>query len=82
MGAKRYPGTNLYYGTSGNRFAAIVEFGERVSARALSIGGQSGDPGSSHFTDQLARYAQGALRPVYFYLDELAGHTERSYRPQ
>ena len=82
FGAHRYPGTNRYYGTSGNSFVAIVEFGPRVVARAVSIGGESGDPASPHFADQLDRYARGALRPVYFYPEDLAGHTERAYAPR
>ena len=81
-GARRYEGTNKYYGTSGNSFVAIVEFGERISARAVSIGGESGDPSSTHFGDQTARYAGGALRPVYFYPADLVGHIEREYRPR
>jgi acyl-homoserine-lactone acylase len=81
FGAKRYPGTSRYYGTSGNSFVAIVEFGARVSARAVSIGGESGDPGSAHFNDQSQRYADGDLRPVYFHDDELAGHIDRVYHP-
>jgi acyl-homoserine-lactone acylase len=44
-------------------------------------GGQSGDVGSPHFADQVSRYAEGRLRPVYFYPDELKAHSERSYRP-
>jgi len=82
FGAHRYPGTRAYYGTSGNSFVAIVEFGERVVARAVSIGGESGNPASPHFDDQAERYASGALRPVYFYPDELAGHVEREYHPE
>ncbi|MGU3316770.1 penicillin acylase family protein [Sphingomonas sp. M6A6_1c] len=81
FGAKRWPGTKRYYGTSGNSFVAIVEFGPRVKAMAVMAGGQSGDVRSRHFTDQAARYAQGRLRPVYFYPDELNGHIERRYRP-
>jgi acyl-homoserine-lactone acylase len=81
FGAKRYPGTKKYYGTSGNSFVAVVEFGDRVHARAITAGGESGDPASPHFGDQAARYAAGDLREVYFYPDQLAGHTERSYRP-
>jgi acyl-homoserine-lactone acylase len=79
--ARRYPGTNRYYGTSGNSFVAIVEFGDRVSARAVSSGGESGHPESAHFSDQATRYAQGALRAVYFYPEDLAGHVERDYHP-
>lgn len=81
FGAKTWPGTKRYYGTSGNSFVAVVEFGPRVKASAVMAGGQSGDPASPHFADQIDRYASGRLRPVYFYPDELAGHVERLYRP-
>ena len=81
FGAKRYPGTKKYYGSSGNSFVAVVEFGDRVHARAVTAGGESGDPASKHFNDQAARYAAGDLREVYFYPDQLIGHTERRYRP-
>jgi acyl-homoserine-lactone acylase len=81
FGAKTWPGTKRYYGTSGNSFVAVVEFGARVKAMAVMAGGQSGDPASRHFADQIGRYAEGRLRPVYFYPDELKGHIERRYRP-
>jgi acyl-homoserine-lactone acylase len=74
-------GTKRWYGTSGNSFVAVVEFGPRVTARAISTGGQSGDPSSKHFNDQAGRYAAGALRPVYFYPEDLLGHIERRYHP-
>ena len=74
-------GTKRDYGDTGNSFVAVVEFGRRVRAVAVSAGGESGNPSSPHFTDQAQRYADGALRPVYFYADDLKGHTERSYRP-
>ncbi|MFC4014422.1 penicillin acylase family protein [Nonomuraea purpurea] len=81
FGARRYPGTKRYYGTSGNSFVAVVEFGPKVRAWAVTAGGASGHPDSPHFNDQAERYANGDLRPVYFYPDELKGHVERSYRP-
>ncbi len=73
--------TKKWYGTDGNTFVAVVEFGKRVHAIAVSAGGESGDPHSPHFDDQAVRYSTGDLRPVYFYPDELAGHTERRYHP-
>jgi len=82
FGARRYEGTKKYYGSSGNSFVAIVEFGDEISARAVSTGGASGDPSSTHFDDQTARYADGALREVYFYPAQLVGHTERQYHPR
>ena len=81
FGAKAYPDTKRWYGTSGNSFVAVVEFGPRVRAMAVTAGGESGHPGSAHFTDEAGRYASGDLRRVYFYDDELAGHVERRYRP-
>jgi acyl-homoserine-lactone acylase len=75
------PGTRRWYADYGNTFVAVVEFGPRVRARAIREGGQSGDPKSPHFNDQAQRYASGALREVYFYPDQLKGHTERVYRP-
>jgi acyl-homoserine-lactone acylase len=75
------PGTKRWYGDYGNSFVAVVEFGKRVRARAVSAGGESGNPASPHFRDQAQRYASGALREVYFYPEQLKGHTERVYRP-
>ncbi|WP_243626088.1 acylase [Phenylobacterium hankyongense] len=81
FGAQPYEGTKRYYGTKGNSFVAVVEFGDRVRAMAISAGGESGDPKSPHFDDQAVRYTQGALREVYFYPEQLTGHTERRYHP-
>jgi acyl-homoserine-lactone acylase len=75
------PGTRRWYGDYGNSFVAVVEFGPRVRARAVTAGGESGHPASPHFNDEAQRYASGALRPVYFYPDELKGHVERVYKP-
>jgi acyl-homoserine-lactone acylase len=74
-------GSKRWYGVHGNSFVAIVEFGPRVRARAVKVGGESGDPDSPHFNDQAQRYAAGALREVYFWPDQLKNHTERVYRP-
>jgi acyl-homoserine lactone acylase PvdQ len=81
FGAHGYPGTKKWYGTSGNSFVAVVEFGDKVSALAVTAGGESGDPKSKHFDDEAERYATGNLREVYFYRSQLTGHTEREYHP-
>ena len=71
-----------WYGSNGYSFVAVVQFGpKRVHARAVTAGGESGHPNSPHFNDEAARYASGALRDVYFYPDQLKGHTERTYHP-
>ncbi len=81
FGARPYPGTKKWYGTSGNSFVAVVEFGDKVRAKAVTAGGESGHPSSPHFNDQAERYATGDLREVYFYRSQLKGHTEREYHP-
>ena len=81
FGAKPYPNTKKWYGTSGNSFVALVEFGNRVRARAVTAGGESGHPGNRHFDDEIESYAAGNLREVYYYRDQLKGHTEREYHP-
>jgi acyl-homoserine lactone acylase PvdQ len=81
FGARVYPGTKKWYGTSGNSFVAVVEFGKTVRAKAVTAGGESGDPASPHFNDEAQRYATGALRDVYYYRSQLQGHTQREYHP-
>ncbi|MGI8508196.1 MAG: penicillin acylase family protein, partial [Gemmatimonadaceae bacterium] len=81
FGARPYPGTKKWYGTSGNSFVAVVQFGDSVRAKAVSAGGESGHPASRHFNDQAQRYSTGELRDVYFYPSQLKGHTEREYHP-
>ncbi|HTS28540.1 MAG TPA: acylase [Bryobacteraceae bacterium] len=81
FGARAYPGTKKWYGTSGNSFVAVVEFGDKVHAKAVTAGGESGDPASPHFNDQAMRYSTGDLREVYYYRSQLQGHTQREYHP-
>jgi acyl-homoserine-lactone acylase len=81
FGAHRWPGTKRYYGTSGNSFVAAVEFGDKVRARAVTAGGESGHPDSPHFKDEAERYASGNLREVYYWPEQRKGHLERTYRP-
>jgi acyl-homoserine-lactone acylase len=81
FGARPYPGTKKWYGTSGNSFVAVVEFGDSVRARAITAGGESGHADSPHFDDEAVRYSTGNLRDVYFYRSQLEGHIERQYHP-
>ena len=60
---------------------SVVEFGDKVRARAVTAGGESGHPDSRHFDDEAERYAGGNLREVYFYRDQLKSHTAREYHP-
>jgi acyl-homoserine-lactone acylase len=79
--ARSYPGTKKWYGTRGNSFVAVVEFGDTVRAKAVTAGGESGHTASPHFNDEAKRYSTGELRDVYFYRSQLKGHTDREYHP-
>ena len=74
-------GTKRQYGTSGNCFVAVVEFGEKVKAKTLLAGGQSGDPKSTHFSDQAQRYANGNFKDVAFYKEDVVKRAQKTYHP-
>ncbi len=81
FGASPTKNTKKWYGTSGNSFVAVVEFGKKVRAKAVTAGGESGDPKSPHFNDQALRYSKGDLREVYFYPAQLKNHVDKKYTP-
>lgn len=80
-GARQYEGTKRIYGTSGNSFVAVVEFGEKVKAKSMLAGGQSGDPDSPHFDDQAQRYADVEFKDVAFYKEDIEARAIKTYRP-
>lgn len=73
--------TRKIYGTKGNSFVAVVEFGPRLRAKSVLAGGESGDPASPHFNDQAERYAKGQFKDVLFYREDIEQHLERKYHP-
>ncbi len=73
--------TKKIYGSVGNSFVAAVDFGPRIRAKAIMSGGESGDPGSTHFTDQALMFTQGRFRDVFYYPEDVRAHAERSYSP-
>ncbi len=79
--SRYYPGTKKRYGVSGNSFICAVEFGEKIKAKSLLAGGESGDPSSPHFSDQLEMYTKGKFKEVLFYKDDVIKHIERQYHP-
>ncbi|HDZ08894.1 penicillin acylase family protein [Pseudohongiella sp.] len=81
FGARAYPGTNRIYGSSGNSFIAVVEFGDRVRAKSLLAGGQSSDPASPHFDDQAQRYVDREFKDVAYYREDVEARAVRTYHP-
>ena len=73
--------TKRIYGTRGNSFVAVVEFGDRVKAKSMLAGGQSGHPDSPHFDDQAERYADVEFKEVAFYREDVEKRAEATYHP-
>ena len=73
--------TKKIYGTKGNSFEAVVEFGPRLKAKSILAGGESSDPASPHFADQAELYAKGQFKDVLFYREDIEKHVERTYHP-
>ena len=80
-GARYHNNTKKIYGTRGNSFVAVVEFGDKVEAYSLLAGGQSGDPSSKHFDDQTSLYVDGAFKKVPFYKEEVLRRAIETYHP-
>lgn len=81
FGARSVNGSKKLYGYRGNSFVAVVEFGDKVKAKSLLAGGQSGDPASPHFYDQAQRYAQGHFKDVAFYKKDVLNRAVEKYTP-
>lgn len=82
FGAAPRDGSKRWYGNYGNSFVAVVSFGPRGPiAKAISVGGESGDPASPHFLDQAERYRRHQFRDVYLTSDALKAHAARVYHP-
>ncbi len=80
-GARSYDGSKRIYGTSGNSFVAVVEFGDKVKAKTMLAGGQSGDPSSPHFDDQAQRYIDVEFKDVAYYKEDVVKRAKKTYHP-
>jgi len=80
-GARYSNDTKKLYGTRGNSFVAVVEFGDKVKAKSILAGGQSGDLSSPHFDDQAQKYADVQFKEVPFYKEDVLKRAEETYHP-
>lgn len=69
------------YGYNGNSFVCAVEFGPKIKAKSLLAGGNSGNPNSTHFSDQSEMYQNGQFKEVLFYKDDVIKNAEKTYHP-
>ena len=80
-GARYHNNTKRIYGTRGNSFVAVVEFGEKVQAKSILAGGQSGNPESPHFDDQAQDYATIKFKDVPYYRQDVEARATETYQP-
>ena len=58
----------------GNTYTAAIEFGKKVTAKAILAYGNSTEKNSPHLGDQLGLFTAGDLRDIWFYKGDLDGH--------
>jgi penicillin amidase len=81
FGARAAAGQKRWYGTVGDTYIAVIEFGKRLRAQSLLVFGESADPKSPHYFDQAPLYSEQKFKPAWFELGEIRKHTENRYRP-
>ena len=74
-------GAKKIYGTRGNSFVAAVEFGDKVKAKTILAGGQSGNPNSPHFDDQTQKYINVDWKDALYYRGDVLRKAKETYRP-
>jgi penicillin amidase len=80
FGARPVRGQKRSYGTVGDTYVSVVEFGRRPMAKSLLVMGESADPASPHYFDQASLYSAGRFKDAWFEKAEIRRHTERLYR--
>lgn len=75
------PEAKKIYGTRGNSFVAVVEFGDKVKAKTILAGGQSSDTTSVHFNDQAKPYVDMEFKDVPFYREDVLNVAKKIYKP-
>ena len=81
FGAHRWQGTKRYAAPAARAFVVVIEFGPKVHARAITVGGESGHRNSPHFNGEAERCSTGNLRTACFWPEKRQAPMERVYHP-
>ncbi len=76
-----FKGSKKRYGYSGNSFVCAVEFGEKVKAKSILAGGNSGDVNSKDFNNQGEMFTKGKFKDVLFYDEDIKKNAFKTYNP-
>ncbi|MCU1238718.1 MAG: Penicillin amidase, partial [Candidatus Solibacter sp.] len=79
FGTREAPGEKRMYGTVGDTFVSVVEFGKKPDAHSLLVLGESAETASPHYFDQAELYSTQRFKPAWFELSEIKKHVERKY---
>ena len=77
FGAREVAGQKRWYGTVGDTYVAVVEFGKRVTAKSLLVMGESADKESKHWFDQAELYSRGEFKTAWFEKGEVKKHLDK-----
>jgi acyl-homoserine-lactone acylase len=79
--SKYYGSSMKRYGYNGNSFVCAVEFGDKIKAKSLLAGGNSGSISSKNFIDQAQMYVDGKFKDVLFYEEDIKKNAVKTYSP-
>ncbi len=74
---QRRDGT-VMYGSGGDSWVGVIEFGDKVKAQVLLSYGNSSEEGNPHNADQLQLFSDKKMRDPFFYADDLEGNIEKT----
>jgi len=74
-------GQKRMYGTSGNTYVAVLEFGKKLRSQSIVTLGQSANPESPHFFDQGPIYARGQFKPAWYSKGDVMANSSCRYKP-
>ena len=80
-GAKRFAGPEKRYGASGNRFVAMVEFGETPRAKSLLAGDKAATQGPRTALTRRGYTLEGRFKDVAYYREVYWPGAQSIYQP-